>query len=453
MDHLYFINYKFKIKVKYLEYIMEFINEIPRIYNVISNFFNILTRKNYFLDNDQIEIFKRKMINSGPLYIKICQIIAQRTDLFQLEENFKKALEELHDNVPHHDFEFTENILEKYNLKDIEFESTTPIGSGAIGQVYKINYQGRKCILKIKHPNNDNLILSNISDFKMIINLAGTLKYDFLNSIDFEYFFETLILQSDFKSEAENCKLMKENFKDFDFVNIPDILYYNNDVIIESFEEGITINNFLLDNTSKNIEVNMKLIIIVLQMIFANRFFHSDCHNGNILVKLDNNKLIFTFIDFGLVSKIDSKNRDIICNMFKASITKNELLFKKCLFESVEGDISYSKFNKIVDIKENLNSKNVTDNFKMIEDLIVGIKKSGVKVNSDIFNAVLTFGLITKDNFDFKNFTIVDLSFYNIVNSDLKCLEKLKKIINRILPDDYFVNTKNEMKLILNKLV
>ena len=58
-------------------------------------------------------------------------------------------------------------------------------------------------------------------------------------------------------------------------------------------------------------------IIIVLQMIFANRFFHSDCHNGNILVKLDNNKLIFTFIDFGLVSKINSKNRDIICNMFK----------------------------------------------------------------------------------------------------------------------------------------
>ena len=43
----------------------------------------------------------------------------------------------------------------------------------------------------------------------MIINLVGTLKYDFLNSIDFEYFFETLILQSDFKSEAENSKLMK----------------------------------------------------------------------------------------------------------------------------------------------------------------------------------------------------------------------------------------------------
>jgi hypothetical protein len=89
----------------------------------------------------------------------------------------------------------------------------------------------------------------------------------------------------------------------------------------------------------------------------------------------------------------------------------------------------------------------------MIEDLIVGIKKSGVKVNSDIFNAVLTFGLITKDNFGFNNFTIVDLVFYNILNSNLKFLNKLKNIINRILPDDYFVDTENEMKLILDKLV
>ena len=224
-------------------------------------------------------------------------------------------------------------------------------------------------------------------------------------------------------------------------------------IIIESFEEGSTINNFLMNNPSKDIEVNMKLILIILQMIFANRFFHSDCHNGNILVKLDNNKLIFTFIDFGLVSKIDKRTRDIICNMFKASITKNELLFKKCLFESVEGNISYNKFNNIVNIKDNLNSKNVADNFKMIEDLIVGIKKSGVKVNSDIFNAVLTFGLITKDNFGFNNFTIVDLVFYNILNSNLKFLNKLKNIINRILPDDYFVDTENEMKLILDKLV
>ena len=82
-----------------------------RLFEVVSNLFNIITKKNYLLDEDQIKIFKKKMINSGPLYVKICQLIAQRTDLFEINHLLKKELEELHDKVPPHEFNKTIIIL------------------------------------------------------------------------------------------------------------------------------------------------------------------------------------------------------------------------------------------------------------------------------------------------------------------------------------------------------
>ena len=42
-----------------------------RLFEVVSNLFNLITKKNYLLDENQIKIFKKKMINSGPLYVKI----------------------------------------------------------------------------------------------------------------------------------------------------------------------------------------------------------------------------------------------------------------------------------------------------------------------------------------------------------------------------------------------
>ena len=122
-------------------------NKHTRVHEVVSNFFNILTKKNYLLEEDQIKIFKRKMINSGPLYVKICQLIAQRTDLFEINDLLKKELEELHDNVPPHEYSDTIKMLKSYDLEnDIFFTNKNPIGVGAMAQVYLQELEAAKWV-------------------------------------------------------------------------------------------------------------------------------------------------------------------------------------------------------------------------------------------------------------------------------------------------------------------
>ena len=423
-----------------------------RLFEVVSNLFNIITKKNYLLDEDQIKIFKKKMINSGPLYVKICQLIAQRTDLFEINHLLKKELEELHDKVPPHEFNKTIIILNSHNFGNkIIFKDKIPIGVGAIAQAYFVEYQNKKCVLKIKHPDIDKLIKLNIKDFKIIINLLSTFKYRFLKSIDMDYFYDTLELQSDFNCEAEAIKHMTFLFRDCNYINFPKVIKCTKDFILESYEEGYDINSFLKKYPEKAIKTRILLISSILQMIFSNRFYHADCHNGNILINNNGNDIKITFLDLGLHSKLESTDRDVIANLFKAAIEKNEKLFKTALRKSLDKDISVNQIEKILDLSGVITSNTLSDRLLLIKSTLLQLRNKGIKIKPEIFNAIINLALILDDGIENDNFTIFDVTIYYILYvNNSECNKKLKEIFLKIIPDGHFRYIEEKIKLMLS---
>ena len=426
-------------------------NKHTRIHEVVSNFFNILTKKNYLLEEDQIKIFKRKMINSGPLYVKICQLIAQRTDLFEINDLLKKELEELHDNVPPHEYSDTIKMVKSYDLEnDIFFTNKNPIGVGAMAQVYLVEYENKKCVLKIKHPNIDKLVEANIKDFKIIVGLLSTFKYRFLKSIDMDYFYDTLKLQSDFSCEADALKTMSKLFENCNYINFPKVIKCTKDFILESYEEGNDVNSFLRKYPEKAIKTRIYLITSILQMIFANRFYHADCHNGNMLVNNNEDEVKITFLDLGLHSKLDTSDRDAIANLFKAAIQKSEKLFKKALINSLDKNISVKELEKHLDLGAIITSNTLSDRLLVIKSTLVQLRNKGIKIKPKIFNAIINLALIVDDSLENDKFTIFDIAMYNILYVDKsEYNEKLKSIFLKIIPEDHFKETENEIKLLL----
>ena len=154
---------------------------LKKAYNIFDSFtyfFKIIFNDKYLEKENNIIQFKKKMTDNGPLYIKFCQLISQRDDIFNCNKDLKKHLIDLHENCPKHTYTETENIFKEdfpdSNIDDMfDYINPTPIASGSISQVYQVilKNDNKFSIMKVKHPNIDKLMKDNISEFKIIVQL------------------------------------------------------------------------------------------------------------------------------------------------------------------------------------------------------------------------------------------------------------------------------------------
>ena len=240
----------------------------------------------------------------------------------------------LHSNAPAHSLDVTKRtIMEAFDSRpfaDIfeEFDET-PLGVGAIAQVYKarlkpdlaaaggqaleelrpktLRQQVRKNVdafvkstpervpssyvaIKVLHPKVERIVRRDLRIMGVvaaIINAVPTMEWlDFPREV--EQFGEMMRLQLDLRIEAANLSIFRKHFQSrttawFPF---PYTDYSTREVLIEEFAQGIPLAAFLESGGGVfQQEIADEGLDAFLHMLLLDNFIHADLHPGNIMVR------------------------------------------------------------------------------------------------------------------------------------------------------------------------
>jgi ubiquinone biosynthesis protein len=125
--------------------------------------------------HDKAVAFRRRLVELGPAYIKLGQVLSTRPDL--IPESYVEELEKLQDDVPSIPYADVEAVIESElgarmsKLFD-EFDQT-PLGTASLGQVHAAVLRGgRSAVVKVQRPNIREVLADDLEFFH---ELAGFL--------------------------------------------------------------------------------------------------------------------------------------------------------------------------------------------------------------------------------------------------------------------------------------
>ena len=312
--------------INLLTYFYRYTKLVYRVYNYI-HFYNKNNSHNVLLLEDVIENIKA----CGSVAIKFCQWMTPKLEIMHLDENdilddhkplWLKKLEDFYENCNYHNLDHTLKLYERdfgESLTD-NYEILDTIGSGSIGQVYLVQektltkYQHpNKYVMKILHPS----VHRDIYYFRIYYNLCRRVPFiqkllDTQFPFDINSFLDSFDEQSNFINESNNLLRFQENYKDNDYLIIPRLIRCSKNIMIMSYEEGVSYENLKCDNYHK-----YKVAVLLTSFIRNNQqicnFYHGDLHKGNWKVKsCDNNEYKLIIYDFGFCWKVPFTKKQCI---------------------------------------------------------------------------------------------------------------------------------------------
>jgi len=284
----------------------------------------------------------RNIKSCGSVAIKFCQWVTPKLEIMHLEENdilddnkplWLKKLEDFYENCENHDLKYTLKTYQRdfnESLND-NYEILDTIGSGSIGQVYLLkdipltkHSSREKYVMKILHPSVHN----DIYYFRIYYNLIRQIPFikkllDKEFPFDINSFIDSFDEQSNFIYESNNLLRFQEYYRNNDYIIIPRLIRCSRNIMIMSYEEGISYEDLQCDDYQK-----YKIAILLTSFIRNNQqicnFHHGDLHKGNWKVRLcEDNKHKLIVYDFGLCWKVKEKHKqehiDDSVNIFEDS--------------------------------------------------------------------------------------------------------------------------------------
>jgi aarF domain-containing kinase len=238
----------------------------------------------------------------------------------------------LHSHAPAHSLSNSKKIIEAafdgrpFDEIFEEFDNT-PLGVGAIAQVYKaklkpdlavpgdidveeppnLRRQIRRNIditlknipqrvpssyvaVKVLHPGIDKVVqrdLRIMGFFAAVINYIPTMEWlSFPDEV--KQFGKMMKLQLDLRIEAANLTVFRKNFKDRStaWFPFPYTEYTTRQVLIEEFAHGIPLEDFLENGGGVfQKDIADEGLDAFLHMVLIDNFIHADLHPGNIMVR------------------------------------------------------------------------------------------------------------------------------------------------------------------------
>jgi ubiquinone biosynthesis protein len=260
--------------------------------------------------------FAAALVELGPTFIKVGQMLSARADL--LPPEYIDPLNRLQDTIPPIGFDRIREVLVEELGDEPErlFASldTTPIASASIGQVYNAELtNGQKVVIKVVRPGardifeHDLEILSDIVDWASQHTAIGEM-YDLHGLVDeFAY---TVRNEFNYLREGHNADIFRKNFFGDPRVYIPRVYWELTTRQVMTMERvsGLKINDFEgLDREKVNRRVVAEnLMHFALRQIFEFGFYHADPHAGNFFVQPDG---ALAVMDFGMVGRLTGLTR------------------------------------------------------------------------------------------------------------------------------------------------
>ena len=270
----------------------------------------------------------------GPIFTKFGQLLSTRTDILDFQT--AKELESLTDSCKPFDVSKFKKIVESELGNSIEnifdtFEET-PLAAASLAQVHAAKLKnGNEVVIKVLRPNIEKSVKKNLRLLKAAARIFSYIYKDSFrlkpNEVIRDY--ETTILKElDLKLEASNTNLTRKNFLDSSELYIPEVYWdlTTSKVMVLEKIDGIPCTDI------KQIEdhgINKKAlaengVMIFLNQVFRDNFFHADMHPGNIFVSKKNpSNPGYIAIDCAITGSLSNDERYTLARMLQAVLKQN----------------------------------------------------------------------------------------------------------------------------------
>jgi ubiquinone biosynthesis protein len=245
---------------------------------------------------DRAAAFRKRLVELGPAYIKLGQVLSTRPDLLPTE--YIHELEKLQDDVgpiPWEDVEATiqEELGARISKLFDSFEQE-PLGTASLGQVHAATLRdGRSVVVKVQRPGIREQLADDVEYFRelaqfMVKHTAAGERIDMVGVI--QQLERALVEELDYRSEARNGAVLRRSLAEFPRLLIPRVIdaYTTSRVLTTERIRGIKIGDI---PPVSRIEhdfgaVADELSKAYLKQITIDGHFHADPHPGNIFVVL-----------------------------------------------------------------------------------------------------------------------------------------------------------------------
>ena len=240
--------------------------------------------------------FRDKLVELGPAYIKLGQVLSTRPDL--LPRTYIDELEHLQDAVPPMEYDLVEATIEselgaRISKLFASFERD-PLGSASLGQVHAAELRdGRSVVVKVQRPNLREQLSEDIEFFR---ELAGFLtehtsagsRVDIIGVV--QQVERALVDELDYRTEARNAASFRKMLAIFPHILIPRVIdaYTTHKVLTTERIKGVKIDAI---PPISRIEYDFSGLAeefahAYLQQITDSGHFHADPHPGNVFIVL-----------------------------------------------------------------------------------------------------------------------------------------------------------------------
>jgi len=240
--------------------------------------------------------FRRRLVELGPAYIKLGQVLSTRPDL--IPETYVEELEKLQDDVDPIPWEQVERTIEAElgarMSKLFESFEREPLGTASLGQVHAAELRGgRRVVVKVQRPNIHELLADDLDFFR---ELAGFLtrhtemgaRIDMLGII--AQLERALLDELDYRIEARNAATFRRTLAEFPRLLVPKVVEgYTTEKVLTTER----VNGLKIDDVSPLVRIEHdfgplaeELTRAYLKTIIIDGHFHADPHPGNVFVVL-----------------------------------------------------------------------------------------------------------------------------------------------------------------------
>lgn len=305
-----------------------------------------LVRKHHVYEGVSPIQLRNFLIDLGPSFIKIGQILSLRSEI--LPQAYCDALADLQMDCDPMSFEDTLATLKGvYGSRfDTIFRTIDPkpLGSASLAQVHKAELvTGDVVAVKVQRPGVRATMAQDIDVMRSIVKHASRFMKDnqMLDLRDVvEELWVTFLEETDFTKEANNLKEFAELNKDVVYIACPEpyLEYCTELVLVMEYMEGTSIRNTeKLQELGYDLdEIGLKVMDNYATQILEHGFFHADPHPGNMFIR--DGKIVY--LDLGIMGRLSANERLAFGKIIEAVGSQSSSDLKDALISfSVDHDL------------------------------------------------------------------------------------------------------------------
>jgi len=275
----------------------------------------------------------KELVQLGPTYVKLGQIVSCRQDL--VPDEYVEQLKRLQDEVPAFSGERAKRIIEEELGKPVtelfkDF-TDTPLAAASLGQVHRaVMLDGQEVAIKVQRDKLKEMYDLDLAQFDKVAAQLDKFNVGVQGAAQkwSEIFREAKVIlyrELDYTAEAENTIRFGENFKEVEWMKVPAVIeeLTTSKVLTMEFAPGIKISDLDKLDSTPGIDrsvLSEHLAQAYLLQFCKHGFFNTDPHPGNLAVDTGSKGGRIVFYDFGQACELEDAQCDGILQVIQSIV-------------------------------------------------------------------------------------------------------------------------------------